>query len=128
MSSTPESCQNCGASLPPDSRFCDSCGAPVQKQQTAPETLAYQTPPPAYQAPQQGYQQPYQQSYVPPEPPKKDRKTLYIILAVVAVLILLGCGACACFAFISNNSDSGYYNYGSQVLPQALGAAASLFV
>ena len=129
MSSTPELCQNCGASLPPDSRFCDSCGAPAQKQQApqqaAPEPSAYQQP--SYQPPQSAA---YQQPYVPPPLPQKDsRKTLYIILAVVAVLILLGCGACVCLYALSKANGSGYeYNWGNAPLPQAWSLAKSLLV
>ena len=87
-------CRNCNAFNEDGSRFCSSCGAPLepQPQQAAPQQGAY-TPP---QGPQPPYQQPYYGTQPPMEPTKPLTSTLPIVALILSILsvnvisILLG--------------------------------------
>ena len=107
-------CPNCGARIPDESRFCTSCGAPIQAMPVMNETPVPNDTPiqpeqpvqqPFAQAPispqfqqEQPVQQPFAQAPVSPQfqqeqpvPKKKSKAPLIIIIAVVLV-ILLGVG------------------------------------
>ena len=114
MSSTPELCKNCGVSVSPEARFCDSCGSPVQPGQEAAPALQDEQPQPAPQP--ASFQQPaaYQPpsgAYQPVAPKSSNKKTWIIVAIVAAVLVLLGCGAIVCIYMVMNGSggtNSGY--------------------
>ena len=105
-------CQNCGAPLKDNARFCPSCGHQMgqsaqsstqytnnqnqysQKQYNA-GGYAQQQQPYAYQQPQQGYayggQPPYQPPYQQPQK-KKGGCCLVALIVVLAILAALGIG------------------------------------
>ena len=87
-------CNNCGAQLPEDKKFCGSCGQPVtvgvapqQQQQSTSQPQYPQQPQPQYPPPQQYPQQP---GYPPPMPPKSgsSKKILIPIITVVTISII----------------------------------------
>jgi len=89
-------CNNCGAQLPEDKKFCGSCGQPVtvgvapqqQQQSTSqPQQQQQSTSQPQQPQPQQYPQQP---GYPPPMPPKSgSSKKIWIpIIAVVTIAIV----------------------------------------
>ena len=87
-------CNNCGAQLPEDKKFCGSCGQPVtvgvapqQQQQSTSQPQYPQQPQPQYPPPQQYPQQP---GYPPPMPPKSgSSKKIWIpIITVVTISII----------------------------------------
>ncbi|MDD3504459.1 MAG: zinc-ribbon domain-containing protein, partial [Eubacteriales bacterium] len=88
-------CAKCGSQMADDAAFCPACGAKNveigQKQPLPTNHQAQQinTPQNFYQ-PQQSYQQ-VQQQYSPVQKPdqRKNRQTLIIIAAVVAVLLIV---------------------------------------
>ena len=98
-------CSQCGAPLPEGSRFCQTCGAPVNQQPAAnAQTPQGAVPPqqPAYQQPQQPPYPPYtQQPYgTPPYPgPPKKKKTGLIIGLIAGAVILIG-AAVALYLFV----------------------------
>lgn len=57
-------CSNCGAQISDQSKFCPSCGQPIQQQSQQPQPAQASYGQQPYQ--QQAYQQPYQQSYAQP--------------------------------------------------------------
>ena len=88
-------CPNCGAMIPDESRFCTSCGTPVQAMPVMNETPVPNDTP---IQPEQPVQQPFAQAPISPQfqqeqpvPKKKSKAPLIIIIAVVLV-ILLGVG------------------------------------
>ncbi len=88
-------CNSCGAQLPDDSKFCTSCGSPIDAQpQAAAAPEQPQVDIPAYQPPQQTYQ-PYQQPYQPYQPPqqqepvKSSNKALILGIVGIATSFLL---------------------------------------
>ena len=85
-------CNNCGAQLPEDKKFCGSCGQPVTVG-VAPQQQQQSTSQPQYQQqPQPQYPPPYPQQpeYPPPVPPKNgsSKKILIPIIAVVTIAII----------------------------------------
>ena len=79
-------CNNCGAQLPEDKKFCGSCGQPVTVG-VAPQQQQQSTSQPQQPQPQQYPQQP---GYPPPMPPKSgSSKKIWIpIIAVVTIAII----------------------------------------
>ena len=84
-------CNNCGAQLPEDKKFCGSCGQPVtvgvapqQQQQSTSQPQQQQ------QSTSQPQQYPQQPGYPPPMPPKSgSSKKIWIpIIAVVTIAII----------------------------------------
>ena len=79
-------CDNCGAKLPENAKFCTSCGTPItpiQPQDYQAQPQDYQAQPQDYQAqpqdyqPQQQYYQP-EQALVPQEQKKSGKAGLFI--------------------------------------------------
>jgi hypothetical protein len=67
-------CTECGEELPPDAKFCESCGAPVEEEQALPGS-----PAPVQAHPVQ--ETPADQSKKPPSAP--------VIIGIIAVLIVI---------------------------------------
>ena len=89
-------CNNCGAQLPEDKKFCGSCGQPVTvgvaPQQQQQSTSQPQQPQQSTSQPQQPQPQQYPQQpgYPPPMPPKSgsSKKKWIPIIAVVTIAII----------------------------------------
>ncbi|MGI5918982.1 MAG: zinc ribbon domain-containing protein, partial [Christensenellales bacterium] len=85
-------CSHCGASIPDDSRFCTSCGAPqaasVQPPVDAPYAASVQPPagiPQAISAqPSAGYQPPF-----PVRPPRSRRRLVWLAVVLPAAVLAL---------------------------------------
>ena len=104
-------CQQCGAELAPDSKFCIQCGSRVENgiEETpeqvaapvapAPPPPAYAYPPPPVQAPQPppgGPYPPQAYAYAPPPgygAPVKKKKRWWIPVVIVAVILALLAGS-----------------------------------
>jgi hypothetical protein len=104
-------CQQCGAELAPDSKFCIQCGSRVENgiEETpeqvaapvapAPPPPAYAYPPPPVQAPQPppgGPYPPQAYAYAPPPgygAPVKKKKRWWIPVIIVAVILALLAGS-----------------------------------
>ena len=104
-------CQQCGAELAPDSKFCIQCGSRVENgiKETpeqvaapvapAPPPPAYAYPPPPVQAPQPppgGPYPPQAYAYAPPPgygAPVKKKKRWWIPVVIVAVILALLAGS-----------------------------------
>ena len=98
-------CSQCGAQHDEGARFCGKCGTPIPVMEaqapinpqpeaayTQPEQ-AYTQPETTYAQPEQTYEQPQYQytqpenTYVPPQAPKKsNKKTIAIIVGVIALI------------------------------------------
>lgn len=84
-------CPSCNSYNDDSNRFCSSCGAPLQKQQTEqPNSGGWEAPSqqkePPYQQPyQQSYQQPYQAPYS--AAPAEQTKPITIATPVVAIIL-----------------------------------------
>ena len=96
-------CDNCGAKLPENAKFCTSCGTPItpiQPQDYQAQPQDYQAQPQDYQAqpqdyqPQQQYYQP-EQALVPQEQKKSGKAGLFVLLGVIFLLIVLIGGSVA---------------------------------
>ncbi|MCI5516957.1 MAG: zinc-ribbon domain-containing protein [Roseburia sp.] len=90
-------CNKCGQEIKPGAKFCTKCGTPVpQVQQPAPEQPA--KPKKAQPAPEQPAkpkkaQSAPKQSVTPEqEPPKKNKKPVFVILVIILVILLFVCG------------------------------------
>lgn len=73
-------CEHCGNMLPDRAKFCDSCGAPVKKQE--PQQPIYESPSyeaPSYEAP--SYPQPYNQVQ-PYDTPRQPRPSVSFVDAI----------------------------------------------
>jgi hypothetical protein len=70
-------CKNCGSQVNEGTKFCESCGAPVQNDSAATAATAPQ------------FSQPVQESADVPVPKKKSKKKFIIIGIIVAVVLIL---------------------------------------
>lgn len=95
-------CSHCESVIPADSKFCPNCGAGFEPIDPVVNQFYPPSPPPQQpQSPQTGQpppapqytQVPIQQGFsTPVADPRKSKKTIYIIIAVVAVVLV-----CVCF-------------------------------
>lgn len=74
-------CPHCGASLTPDRKFCEECGAPVL------ENTPLESPP---TVPQKDTQNPPGSTITPASSPVRSIRPLYIIAALVVLVVLGG--------------------------------------
>jgi hypothetical protein len=91
-------CPNCGTQNEPASRFCAECGADLRTSQPAPEPSA--TPQPSFPTIPPQYSPSQAQPSVPgwpgsadfsPQPQKKRRTWLWIVLGVLGACLVLCC-------------------------------------
>lgn len=98
-------CIKCGTYLQEGMKFCTTCGTaqpdtppasqPMYQQPVQPAQVQYQQP---------NFQQPYQPDYsYPPQPPKKSKMPLIIILVIVGILVVLSIAAAIAAPIILNN-------------------------
>ncbi|MCR4685314.1 MAG: zinc ribbon domain-containing protein [Lachnospiraceae bacterium] len=94
-------CNNCGATLPDDSMFCEKCGTRIvqyqQPMQQMPQQQQYQQPMQQMPQMQPQYQQPMPQMPQQPYPPQgksgmKSSTVLIIVLSIVGTLLIAGVG------------------------------------
>ena len=76
-------CHNCGAPLVDDVRFCTACGSPLDPPETEPampeSAVMPEMPEPAPEMPVMPGEA------LPPEPPKKRKKTAVLRLSTVSI-------------------------------------------
>ncbi len=82
-------CPNCGTDNLDDSAFCEKCGTPLTKQQSAPSAPPV-SPAPSV-PPQQQYQQPPQtaQQYRQPVMQEAQKPKNFVTIACVVALVLI---------------------------------------
>lgn len=86
-------CPHCGAAVKDGARFCSSCGAPLSADAAAqPAHAPAETPPSAPVA-----RAPVPPAAVPGAAPRKSRKRLLILAAVLVLVLALGAAASALF-------------------------------
>lgn len=118
-------CKICGASVPDDARFCQSCGGSdfvvnnpnanqidytqnqyTQPQYSQPQFNQHQYTQPQYNEAQYNQQNPVNSGWQPPAPQKKSKKTARnVIIAIVVFVIMAGLGGLAEKLFQKQEND-----------------------
>ena len=84
-------CHNCGAPLVDDVRFCTACGSPLDPPETEPampeSAVMPEMPEPAPEMPVMPGEA------LPPEPPKKRKKRIWLWILLPVVVLVLAAGA-----------------------------------
>lgn len=84
-------CHNCGAPLVDDVRFCTACGSPLDPPETEPampeSAVMPEMPEPAPEMPVMPGEA------LPPEPPKKRKKRIWLWILLPVVVLALAAGA-----------------------------------
>ena len=84
-------CHNCGAPLADDVRFCTACGSPLDPPETEPampeSAVMPEMPAPAPEMPVMPGED------LPPEPPKKRKKRIWLWILLPVVVLALAAGA-----------------------------------
>ena len=84
-------CHNCGAPLVDDVRFCTACGSPLDPPETEPampeSAVMPEMPEPAPEMPVMPGED------LPPEPPKKRKKRIWLWILLPVVVLALAAGA-----------------------------------
>ena len=84
-------CHNCGAPLADDVRFCTACGSPLDPPETEPampeSAVMPEMPEPAPEMPVMPGEA------LPPEPPKKRKKRIWLWILLPVVVLALAAGA-----------------------------------
>ena len=84
-------CHNCGAPLADDVRFCTACGSPLDPPETEPampeSAVMPEMPEPAPEMPVMPGED------LPPEPPKKRKKRIWLWILLPVVVLALAAGA-----------------------------------
>ena len=84
-------CHNCGAPLVDDVRFCTACGSPLDPPETEPAMPESAVMP---EMPESAPEMPVMPGEVlPPEPPKKRKKRIWLWILLPVVVLALAAGA-----------------------------------
>ena len=96
-------CHNCGAPLVDDVRFCTACGSPLDPPETEPampeSAVMPEMPEPAPEMPVMPGEA------LPPEPPKKRKKRIWLWILLPVVVLALAAGAFVQGASIELSAD-----------------------